>query len=130
MTFGCAEFAVLAAAAAIIFVGVKAFFLFFDAAGQGRKGEQGLAAAELELIEHEVINLNFFNYVKGTIRNNTDKPFKLVQVQLDIYSHETLMGTTTASTNRLQPGSQWTFQVPVLEQGAFQYKFAKISGER
>ena len=89
---------------------------------------QSSAKTDLELIEHRAININFFNYVTGTIRNNTQNTFENVQVQIAIYSNDVLMGTTTASAKNLKPGGKWNFEAPVLEQGAYRYKFVSITG--
>ena len=89
---------------------------------------QSTERPELELIEHRPININYFNYVTGTIRNNTQNTFENVQVQIAIYGNDVLMGTTVASAKNLRPGGKWNFEAPVLEQGAYKYKFVSITG--
>ena len=89
---------------------------------------QGAAKTDLELIAHRAVNINFFNYVTGTIRNNTQNTFENVQVQIAVYSNDTFMGTTTASAKNLKPGGKWDFEAPVLEQGEYKYKFVSITG--
>ena len=85
--------------------------------------------ADLELIYHQPLNINFFKYVAGTIRNNTNRTYEHVQVQISVYANKgELMGTTSASTANLKPGAEWEFQAPILEQGEFSYKFTSISG--
>ena len=88
----------------------------------------GSSKPDLEIIEHKAININYFNYVTGTIRNNTKKTYENVQVQIEIYCNAVLMGTTIASAKNLKPGGKWEFEAPVLEQGAYQYKFKRVMG--
>lgn len=87
------------------------------------RGHEGL-----ELVEHEPVNINFFNYVTGTVRNNTDQAYRHVRVSIEVYNKGVRMGETYAGADNLEPGGQWHFQVPVLEQGAFEYKITQISG--
>ena len=85
--------------------------------------------ADLELVYHQPLNINFFKYVAGTIRNNTNRTYEYVQVKIDVYANKgELMGTTSASTVNLKPGAEWEFQAPILEQGEFSYKFTSITG--
>ena len=85
--------------------------------------------ADLELIYHQPLNINFFKYVAGTIRNNTNKTYEQVRVQINVYANKgELMGNTSASTVNLKPGECWEFQAPILEQGEFSYKFTGITG--
>ena len=84
---------------------------------------------DLELLEHQPININFFKYIQGTIRNNTNTGFNQVQVTVNIFSNKTdLMGSSSASVMNLGPGEKWEFQIPVLEQGEFSYQFVSITG--
>lgn len=83
---------------------------------------------DLEIIEHKAININYFNYIIGIIKNNSSKTYEYVEVKIGIYSDHELMGTTMASANGLKPGEKWSFQAPVLEQGEYKYKFISVSG--
>ncbi len=84
---------------------------------------------DLELLEHQPININFFKYIQGTIRNNTNTCFNRVEVKADIFANKTeLMGSSSACTLNLGPGEKWEFQIPVLEQGEFSYQFVSITG--
>jgi hypothetical protein len=85
--------------------------------------------ADLELLYHQPLNINFFKYVAGTIRNNTNRTYEHVQVQISVFANKgELMGNTSASTINLKPGECWEFQAPILEQGEFSYKFTSITG--
>lgn len=110
-----------------------AFMAFKNSSISGISNNKGAVSqsqekADLELVEHKTMNINYFNYVTGTIKNNTKKTFEYVQVQIDIYNNDMLTGTTMASTNNLKPGEKWNFSAPVLEQGVYKYKFASITG--
>lgn len=99
------------------------------------KAEKSIANAnnsvppDLELLEHHPTNINFFKYIQGTIRNNTNTGFNQVQVTVNIFANKTaLMGSSSASVRNLGPGEKWEFQIPVLEQGEFSYQFVSITG--
>lgn len=124
MTLGIVGVGFLAAIAGIAFMVLK------NSSPTTGSVSQSLEKPDLELIEHRTVNINFFHYVTGTIRNNTKKTYDYVQVQVAIYNNEILMGTSMASAKNLKPGDKWDFQVPVLEQGAYQYKFTNITGEK
>ena len=75
------------------------------------------------------MNINFFKYIQGTIRNNSNTTYKQVQVKVNIFANKTeLMGSSSAIAVNLGPGEKWEFQIPVLEQGEFSYQFVSITG--
>jgi hypothetical protein len=84
---------------------------------------------DLELLEHQPININFFKYIQGTIRNNTNTCYNQVEVKVSIFANKSeLMGSSSACTVNLGPGEKWEFLIPVLEQGEFSYQFISIAG--
>jgi len=84
---------------------------------------------DLELLDHQPVNINFFKYIQGTIRNNTNTTYKQVQVKVNIFANKTeLMGSSSSSAVNLGPGEKWEFQIPILEQGEFSYQFVSITG--
>lgn len=83
---------------------------------------------DLEIVEHKAININYFNYITGIVKNNSNKTYEYVEVKIGIYNGHVLMGTTMASTQGMKAGDIWSFQAPVLEQGEYKYKFISISG--
>ena len=90
-------------------------------------GAGNAAPPELELLDHQPVNINFFKYIQGTIRNNTNTSFNQVQVTVNIFANKTdLMGSSSACVTNLGPGEKWEFQIPVLEQGEFSYQFVSI----
>ena len=92
-------------------------------------GTGNAAPPELELLDHQPVNINFFKYIQGTIRNNTNTTYKQVQVKVNIFANKTeLMGSSSAIAVNLGPGEKWEFQIPVLEQGEFSYQFVSITG--
>ena len=104
----------------------KIFHLYSE---NGRNDSTNTPPPDLELLEHQPININFFKYIQGTIRNNTNTGFNQVQVTVNIFSNKTdLMGSSSASVMNLGPGEKWEFQIPVLEQGEFSYQFVSIIG--
>ncbi len=127
MTFGILEAGILLIIAGIAYWGIKSF-LISQSSNNAGSDLSNAAKADLELLEHKTRNINYFHYVTGTIRNNTNKTYEHVEVQVNIYNKEVLMGTTAARGTNLKPGETWSFEAPVLEQGAYQYKFTNITG--
>ena len=104
----------------------KIFHLYSE---NGRNDSTNTPPPDLELLEHQPININFFKYIQGTIRNNTNISFNHVQVTVNIFANKTdLMGSSSACVTNLGPGEKWEFQIPVLEQGEFSYQFDSITG--
>ena len=82
----------------------------------------------------EVVNFGwetgeFGNRVlKGTVRNNTTKQYKYVQIEINLYdSNGTQVGSTLANVNNLEPNGSWQFSAPVLESNAVDAKIKNIT---
>lgn len=127
MTFGILEAGILLIIAGIAYWSIKSFLISQSSHSAGSILPNAVKA-DLELLEHKTRNINYFHFVTGTIRNNTNKTYEHVEVQVSIYNNDVLMGTTAAKGSNLEPGETWSFEAPVLEQGAYQYKFTSITG--
>lgn len=112
----------------ILVVAVLTIPKFFQLYSENRGGDAtNTPPPDLEILEHQPININFFKYIQGTIRNNTNTSFNQVQVTVNIFANKTdLMGSSSACVTNLGPGEKWEFQIPVLEQGEFSYQFVSI----
>ena len=51
---------------------------------------------DLELLEHSFVDEDFYSYVTGRIRNNSDNDYGYVQVQINLYDSD---GTLLDSVN-------------------------------
>lgn len=113
----------------ILIITVVMYKLKKKSKNQSRAGSCCPNNVDLELLVHQPTNINFFKYISGTIRNNTNRSFSNVEVKIDIFANNTeFMGSTVVNTINLGPRECWDFQAPVLEQGEFSYRFVSITG--
>ena len=83
---------------------------------------------DLELLEAKVESDGYGNrYIVGTIQNNSNKTYKYVQVNFNLYDDsEAQVGTAMDNTNNLEAGGTWKYKAIVLEESATKYKFKGI----
>lgn len=68
--------------------------------------------------------------VIGTIKNNTDKQYGYVEVEINLYDNSgSQVGGTFANTQNLEPNGIWTFKAPIIYEDARSYKIKKISAD-
>ncbi len=68
-------------------------------------------------------------YVVGTVKNNTDKEYSYVQVEINLYDDSgAQVGSTLDNTNNLEPGGTWKFKAVIMEDNATKYRIKDISG--
>lgn len=89
--------------------------------------------ANLEVTESHIERGQFGNwYVAGTIKNNTNKQYRYVQVDINLYDDAgNQIGATMDNTSNLEPGGTWKFKAIIpsyLEDSATKYKVMKITG--
>lgn len=82
----------------------------------------------------EVLNANWVRgdfgtrSIKGTVRNNTGKQYKYVQVEINLYDGAgAQVGSTLANVNNLEPNSVWHFEAPVIEDSARTFRVKAVS---
>ena len=90
--------------------------------------ESAAPVSDLELIDYTSESDGYTNYVVGHIRNNTDKTYSYVQVDINLYSGDTQVGSTLDNVNNLAPGATWEFKAVVLENNADKFEIVNISG--
>lgn len=90
--------------------------------------ESAAPVSDLELIDYTSESDGYANYVVGHIRNNTDKTYSYVQVDINLYSGDTQVGSTLDNVNNLAPGATWEFKAVVLENNADKFEIVNISG--
>ncbi len=84
---------------------------------------------DLELLEASSTADAYTRYVVGKIRNNTNRTYSYIQVEINLYDKNgNQVGSTLANVNNLEPGAVWSFKAPILEEEAAQFKVAGITG--
>ena len=83
---------------------------------------------DLELLDYSSTNDDYFRYATGHIRNNTDKTYSYVQVEINLYSGDTLVGSTLDNITNLAPGDEWEFSALITEDSADSFKIVDITG--
>ena len=82
----------------------------------------------LELLEHESISENGLSYIVGKIKNNTDKNYSYVQVSINLYNGDSVVGSTLANINNLEPGATWEFKAINTASNCTTYKITDLTG--
>lgn len=85
-------------------------------------------APDLEVIEHSTESDEFTTYIVGKVKNNTDKQYGYVQVELNLYDADgAQVGSTLDNTNNLEPGGTWKFKAVAFEEFD-NYKIKDVTG--
>lgn len=84
---------------------------------------------DLEVIESKFEKDTFGGYIVGTVKNNTKKQYKYVQVEINLYDKDgNQVGSTMSNVNNLEPGATWKFKAPVFEEKAASFKIKEVTG--
>ncbi len=83
---------------------------------------------DLEVLEFEVTSDDFVRYGVGRIKNNTDKTYSYVQVSINMYKDDALVGSTLDNVNNLGPGEVWEFKALILSDEANYFKVYEVTG--
>lgn len=84
---------------------------------------------DLELLESKSENDGYGSYVVGTIKNNTSKKYKYVQVEINLYdSSNVQVGSTLANVNNLEPYGTWKFKAVIFQNNTDHFKIKEITG--
>lgn len=83
---------------------------------------------DLEIIDYTSTSDNYFRYATGHIRNNTNKTYSYVQVEINLYSGDTLVGSTLDNVTNLAPGDVWEFKAMITEDSADSFKIIDVTG--
>lgn len=84
----------------------------------------------LEVVDHKPESGEYgTRYVTGTIKNNTNKTYSYVQVQINLYDKDgAQVGSTMDNTTNLEPGGVWKFKALILDDDATKYKIVEVTG--
>jgi len=85
---------------------------------------------DLQVLSHKWERGKFgTNYVAGVIRNNRDRKYNYVQVEVNLYASDgKLLDSTLDNVNNLDPGAEWSFRAVVLRDGVSRYEIEDVSG--
>ena len=83
---------------------------------------------DLELLSYDSFADNYNRYVVGKIKNNTNKIYSYVQVEINLYNGDNLVGSTIDNVNNLEPGEIWEFKAIILEDSCDKFKIMDITG--
>ena len=84
---------------------------------------------DLELLSAESKNGDYgTRYMVGKVKNNSNKEYSYVQVEINLYKGTTIVGSTLANVNNLGAGETWEFQAVNLEDDADSFKVKDITG--
>lgn len=104
-----------------IIIGVVGFILFWafvltvtdtspvsnNSSGQNTNVQQD----NFSIIEHSIKNEGYLTYIIGTIKNNTNKNYSYVQVEINLYDADgNLVNSTFANVNNLEANGTWKFE--------------------
>lgn len=86
--------------------------------------------ADLELIDAQAVTGDYgVRSIVGTVKNNTDKEYSYVQIEINLYDDSgAQVGSTLANANNLEPGGTWKFEAVILEDNATEFKVKEITG--
>jgi len=85
----------------------------------------------LEVIEyHKSFDEEYGSVVVGTVKNNTDKQYSYVQVEVNLYDASgNQVGSTMANVNNLEPFGTWKFKAPISQGRIAQnFRIKDVSG--
>jgi hypothetical protein len=78
--------------------------------------EPAESKSNLELLESNVLTNESGTMIVGKIKNNTDKKYNYVQVDISLFDDSGREeGYTSANTDNLESGGTWNFEATVLE---------------
>lgn len=83
---------------------------------------------DLEILDYDSTTDGMLRYVTGHIKNNTNKTYSYVQVEINLYSGENLVGSTLDNVNNLAPGDTWEFKALITDDNADRFKIIDVTG--
>ena len=83
---------------------------------------------DLEVLDHTTTVDGYVRYVSGHVKNNTQKTYSYVQVSINLYKGDALVGSTLDNVNYLGPGETWEFEAIILDDSADSYRIMEVTG--
>lgn len=83
---------------------------------------------KLSVIEHSTSNDGYWTYIVGTIKNNTNKNYSYVQVEINLYDADgNLVNSTFDNINNLEANGTWKFKAITTDDFST-YKIKGVTG--
>lgn len=103
--------------------------LFEQIDGKSNSEQKEMEVKEdLELLSYDSVSDEYSRYVVGRVKNNTDKVYSYVQVEVNLYKGDSLVGSTLDNVNNLEPGKVWEFKAPILEDESDKFRIVNVTG--
>lgn len=83
---------------------------------------------DLEILSYENLDEGVLRYVTGQVKNNTDKNYSYVQIEIKMYKDDTVLGTALDNMNNLGAGETWQFKALISDEECNRYTIEKVSG--
>jgi len=84
---------------------------------------------DLEVLDYSSKSEEYARYVVGTVRNNSDRNYSYVQVEVNLLDKSgNVVGSTLANVNNLGPGKKWKFKAIILEDEARSFEIKDVTG--
>lgn len=120
---------------AVLLVIVAALSVGLNSGGDSSSSSQGDSGSEevdtvqdLEILDYTSESDGYVRYAVGHIRNNTNRTYSYVQVEINLYSGETQVGSTLDNVNNLEPGATWEFRALIADNSADSFKIKDVTG--
>lgn len=84
--------------------------------------------ANLQVVSHDSVAEEYSRYVVGKIKNNTSHTYSYVQVEINLYNGDALIGSTLDNVNNLEPGQTWEFKAIITDDNCTSYKIVDVTG--
>ena len=86
------------------------------------------ATEKFTVVEHTTENDGYWTYITGTIKNNTNKEYSYVQVEINLYDENgSLINSTLDNINNLEANGTWKFKAMATSDFAT-YKIKEVTG--
>lgn len=83
---------------------------------------------KFSVIEHSTSKDGYWTYIIGTIKNNTNKDYSYVQVEINLYDAEgNLVNSTLDNINNLEANGTWKFKAITTDDFST-YKIKDVTG--
>lgn len=90
--------------------------------------EEAIAEYNLEISELETTNDEYYEYITGTIKNNSEREFSSIYVDIQMFDEDgNLIDSTIDSMEKFKPGQTWSFKTEYYNKYAVDFKISGIT---
>lgn len=83
---------------------------------------------KLTVLDHKTEDDGYWTYITGTVKNNTNKEYTYVQIEVNLYDESgNLISSTLDNINNLEANGTWKFKAMALDEFAT-YKIKEVTG--